>query len=257
MNPVPAPDPKKKLYGLIGKDISYSFSRSYFTEKFRNLGLNDYRYVNFDLQNMDQFKTVVAPQLDQIGGLNVTIPYKEEIIAYLDEVDEEALQIGAVNTIKVLRDGKLKGYNTDVYGFEASLSKVLSPKHQSALILGTGGASKAVAFVLKKLGLSYRFVSRKKSGKDVLTYADLEELTLQSHLVIVNCTPLGTFPEVERKPDLPYEQLGSDHLLFDLIYNPSKTAFLREGERKGAKILNGSEMLKQQADRAWAIWNSL
>lgn len=257
MNSIPAHDPKKKLYGLIGKGISYSFSRSYFTEKFRNLELNDYRYVNFDLQNLDQFKKVVASQLDQIGGLNVTIPYKEQIIPYLDEVDPEALQIGAVNTIKVLPAGKLKGYNTDVFGFQASLSKVLSPKHESALILGTGGASKAVAFVLEKLGLSYRYVSRKKSGKDVLAYADLDELTLQSHLVIVNCTPLGTFPEVEKKPDLPYEYLGPEHLFFDLIYNPAKTAFLREGEKRGAKILNGSEMLKQQADRAWVIWNSL
>jgi len=256
MNPPAAPDSKKKLFGLVGKDIAYSFSRSYFTEKFRDLGLNDYRYVNFDLQNLDQFKTIVAPQLDHIGGLNVTIPYKEEIIPYLDEVDPEALQIGAVNTIKILPTGKLKGFNTDAFGFEASLSKMLRPKHEAALILGTGGASKAVAFVLEKLGLSFRFVSRQKSGEEILTYADLDESTLRSHLLIVNCTPLGTFPEIDKKPDLPYEYLGSDHLLFDLIYNPAKTAFLREGEKKGAKILNGSQMLEKQADRAWAIWNS-
>ena len=256
MNSKPAPESEKNLFGLIGKDISYSFSRTYFTEKFRNLGLNDFRYVNFDLESIDQFNVMVAPQLDLIGGLNVTIPYKEKIIPYLDEIDHEALQIGAVNTIKVLPKGKLRGYNTDAYGFEASLSKALVSEHKSALILGTGGASKAVAFVLDKLGLSYRYVSRKKSGQDVLSYADLDKLTIQSHLVIVNCTPLGTYPDVDKKPNLPYIHLGSDHLLFDLIYNPAKTAFLQEGENRGAKILNGREMLEKQADRAWAIWNS-
>jgi len=257
MNIFSAPDSKKKLFGLIGKDIAYSFSRSYFTEKFRELELNEYRYVNFDLRNLDEFKSVVVPQLDQIGGLNVTIPYKEQIIPYLDEIDQEALQIGAVNTIKILPTGELKGFNTDAFGFEASLSKLLRPQQKSALILGTGGASKAVAFVLRKLGLSFRYVSRQKSGEEFLTYAELDESTLQSHQVIINCTPLGTFPEVDRKPALPYEFIGSDHLLFDLIYNPAKTAFLREGEKRGAKIVNGSEMLEKQADRAWAIWNSL
>ena len=256
MNSKPAPESEKNLFGLIGKDISYSFSRTYFTEKFRNLGLNDFSYVNFDLESIDHFNAIIAPRLDHIGGLNVTIPYKEQIIPYLDEIDQEALQIGAVNTIKVLPKGKLRGYNTDAYGFEASLSKSLVSKHKSALILGTGGASKAVAFVLDKLGLSYRYVSRKKSGQNVLSYAELDKLTIQSHLVIVNCTPLGTYPDVDRKPNLPYAHLGSDHLLFDLIYNPAKTAFLREGEKRGAKILNGREMLEKQADRAWAIWNS-
>jgi shikimate dehydrogenase len=252
----PSPESTRKLFGLIGKDISYSFSRTYFTEKFRNLGLNGFRYVNFDLRSIGEFNEVIAPQLDDIGGLNVTIPYKEQIIPFLDEVDQEALKIGAVNTIKILPDGRLRGYNTDVYGFEASLSRSLAPRHKAALVLGTGGASKAVAFVLDKLGLSYRFVSRNQNGQDVLSYADLDEMTIQNHLVIVNCTPLGTYPDVDKKPDLPYAHLGPDHLLFDLIYNPAKTAFLREGEKRGAKILNGSEMLEKQADRAWAIWNS-
>ena len=256
MSPESSPEQEKKLYGLIGKDISYSFSRSYFTDKFRELGLKDHRYVNFDLENIEQFETVVMPQLDDIGGMNVTIPYKEQIIPYLDEVDPEALKIGAVNTIKVLPGGKLAGFNTDAYGFEVSLSSVLRPIHKAALILGTGGASKAVAFVLDKLGLSYRYVSRKKSGENVLSYAELDDLTMRNHLLIINCTPLGTFPDVDKKPDLPYECLGSDHLLFDLIYNPAKTAFLREGEERGAKILNGSMMLAEQADRAWSIWNS-
>ncbi len=248
--------PVKRLYGLIGRNIDYSFSRGYFTEKFQRLGLSDYSYVNFDLQTIEEFKSKVIPELGRIGGLNVTIPYKEEIIPYLDEIDPEAREIGAVNTIKVLPGQKLKGFNTDVYGFEMSLSKVLSSTHTSALILGTGGASKAVAHALGKLGLSFQFVSRKKSGKDSLTYSELDEPTIKNHQVIVNCTPLGTFPDVEKKPDIPYAFLSPDHLLFDLIYNPAKTVFLLQGERRGAKILNGREMLEKQADRAWEIWNS-
>lgn len=245
-----------KLFGLIGRDISYSFSRSYFTEKFDNLGLDDFQYVNFDLETIDQFESVVLSKLSQIGGLNVTIPYKEEILQFLDEIDPEAQRIGAVNTIKILPGNKLKGFNTDVYGFENALSKQLDSRHDAALILGTGGASKAVAYVMTKLGLSYRFVSRSSSGGNFLLYGELDKQILEEHKVIVNCTPLGTFPDVEKKPDLPYQFLTSEHLLFDLIYNPEKTAFLLEGEAKGAKILNGSLMLKLQADRAWAIWNS-
>lgn len=246
----------KKLYGLIGRDISYSFSRRYFTEKFENLGLSDFEYVNFDLEKIDQFESVVRPKLSEIGGLNVTIPYKEEILQFLDEIDPEARQIGAVNTIKILPGNKLKGFNTDVYGFEKALSHKLDSSYSSALILGTGGASKAVAYVMSKLGLSYKYVSRSLSGGDSLLYGELDREILEEHKVIVNCTPLGTFPDVEKKPDVPYQFLTSEHLLFDLIYNPEKTAFLLEGEAKGAKILNGSLMLKLQADRAWAIWNS-
>ena len=246
----------KKLFGLIGRNISYSFSRGYFTEKFDHLGLNDFQYVNFDLEKIDQFESVVLPKLSEIGGLNVTIPYKEEILQFLDEIDPEAKQIGAVNTVKILPDNRLKGFNTDVYGFENALSEQLDSRHDAALILGTGGASKAVAYVMSKLGLSYKFVSRRSSGGNCLLYEELDKKLLEEHKVIVNCTPLGTFPDVEKKPDLPYQFLTSEHLLFDLIYNPEKTAFLLEGEAKGAKILNGSLMLKLQADRAWAIWNS-
>ncbi len=256
MSSQPKSTSERKLFGLIGRNISYSFSRAYFTEKFQLLGLEEHQYVNFDLQKLEEFKSIVAPKLDQIGGLNVTIPYKEGIFQYLDEVDSEAAQIGALNTIKVFPDGSLKGYNTDVYGFETSLSEALIPEHESALILGTGGASKAVAFVLEKLGLTYRFVTRKRTKPEQLVYRDLDRKTIENHKVIVNCTPLGTFPEVERKPDLPYEALESDHLLFDLIYNPDKTAFLLEGEKRGSKILNGREMLEKQADRAWDIWNN-
>ena len=246
----------KKLYGLIGRNISYSFSRSYFTEKFKSLGLDDHRYVNFDLARIEDMETEVLPRLDELGGLNVTIPYKEEVMQYLHELDPEAESIGAVNTIKVSREGSLKGFNTDAFGFESSLSKRLGVQHSSALILGTGGASKAVAYVLGKLGIKYRFVSRGSSSANSLNYDDLNEEVMATHKLIVNCTPLGTFPETEKKPDIPYELIGESHLLFDLIYNPEKTSFLIEGERRGAKILNGREMLERQADRAWEIWNS-
>ena len=186
----------KKLYGLIGRDISYSFSRRYFTEKFENLGLSDFEYVNFDLEKIDQFESVVRPKLSEIGGLNVTIPYKEEILEFLDEIDPEARQIGAVNTIKILPGNKIKGFNTDVYGFEKALSNKLDSSHSSALILGTGGASKAVAYVMSKLGLSYKYFSRSLSGGDSLLYGELDREILEEHKVFVNCTPLGTFPNV-------------------------------------------------------------
>jgi len=246
----------KRVFGLIGKNISYSFSRNYFNEKFRMLGLGDFTYENFDLDEIDELESVVIPRLDEIGGLNVTIPYKEKVIRYLDELDPEAESIGAVNTIKVLPDGRLRGYNTDAYGFEFSLTRHMGKEQKAGLILGTGGASKAVAFVFEKLGLPYLFVSRSSSGDDSLNYGQLNREIIENHKVIVNCTPLGTFPETDRKPEIPYDFIGPEHLLFDLIYNPSKTAFLLEGEHRGANILNGSEMLQKQADRAWEIWNS-
>ena len=246
----------KKVFGLIGKNIAYSFSRNYFNEKFKRLGLEDFTYENFDLNEIEELESVVIPRLDEIGGLNVTIPYKEKVISYLDELDPEAESIGAVNTIRVLPDGRLRGYNTDAYGFEFSLTRHMRKEHKAGLILGTGGASKAVAFVFEKLGLPYLFVSRSSSGGDSLNYDQLNKEVVENHKVIVNCTPLGTFPDTDRKPEIPYDFVGPEHLLFDLIYNPSKTAFLLEGEHRGAIILNGSEMLQKQADRAWEIWNS-
>jgi shikimate dehydrogenase len=246
----------KTVYGLIGRNISYSFSRTYFSEKFRRLGLEHCNYVNFDLEKIEDLESIVLPRLNEIGGLNVTIPYKEEVMKYLHDLDPEAKSIGAVNTIKVFADGKLKGYNTDAFGFESALGKLLGKQHRAALILGTGGASKAVAHVFGKRGIEYRFVSRGAYRENALKYSDLDEEVMKTHQVIVNCTPLGTFPDTERKPDIPYELIDSSHLLFDLIYNPEKTSFLLEGERRGAKILNGREMLERQADRAWEIWNS-
>ena len=244
---------QKKRFGLVGRNISYSFSRGYFTKKFENLGLKNHSYENFDLQEIGEFETLLKNNQD-IKGLNVTIPYKQEILPFLNEIEDTALEIGAVNTIRIA-EGKLYGYNTDVVGFRKSLEPHLKPHHKCALILGTGGASKAVAYVLDQLGISYKFVSR-KPGNVSLSYNDLDEESIAKHNVIVNCTPLGTHPDIESRPDIPYGFLEEGHLLFDLIYNPPKTAFLRAGEERGSSVLNGQNMLELQAEAAWHIWNS-
>jgi shikimate dehydrogenase len=214
--------------------------------------LNDHSYENFDLQEITELEQVLSQ--NQLKGLNVTIPYKEEVIPYLDEMDAQAAKIGAVNTIKFTKQG-LKGFNTDAHGFKKSLEPFLKPHHTKALILGTGGASKAVRFVLDELGIANTFVSRtKKEGQ--LTYEELDQNILEECTLIINCTPLGTHPNVENKPDLPYQFIGNDHLLYDLIYNPEKTTFLALGEANGAAICNGSKMLQYQAEKAWEIWNT-
>jgi len=243
----------KVRFGLIGKNIDYSFSRAYFTQKFKRLNLDNYVYENFDFQHIDEFAMVLKNEKD-IKGFNVTIPYKQEVIKFLLEVDPKATAIGAVNTIKLTKKG-LIGYNTDYYGFQKSIEPFLKEQHKNALILGTGGASKAVAFVFKELGIPFKFVSRNPTETQ-LHYTDLHQETIENYTVIVNCTPLGTFPSIENKPALPYQFIGKDHLLFDLIYNPKKTAFLREGESRGARIENGHQMLELQAEKAWEIWNS-
>ena len=246
----------EKRFGLLGKNISYSFSKKYFTEKFYTLGLHHYEYVNYDLDKIEDFNRKVLNDLSFLGGLNVTIPYKQSIMEYLDEIDQEAMSIGAVNTIKILDDNRLKGYNTDAYGFETSLTSCWRGNERGALILGTGGASKAIAHVCKKLGISFLFVSRSKTSEGMINYKDLSKDVLMEHEMIINCSPIGTFPEVEAKPDIPYEFLTDRHLLFDLIYNPKRTAFLKMGEKAGAIVSNGESMLKHQADRSWEIWNS-
>lgn len=246
----------EKRFGLLGKNIAYSFSRKYFTEKFDALGLDQYEYVNYDLEKIENFSKDVLKDISFLGGVNVTIPYKQSIIKYLDSIDEEANKIGAVNTIKILPDNSLKGYNTDAYGFETSLRSCWRGNEQGALILGTGGASKAIAHVLEKLGVSFLFVSRSKSSKNMITYQEVNKEVLESHQMIINCSPLGTFPAIDAKPDLPYEFLTDRHLLYDLIYNPEQTAFLKMGEKAGAIISNGKSMLKHQAERSWEIWNS-
>lgn len=239
-------------FGLLGKNIDYSFSRTYFTEKFKREKL-EHSYENFDIDSIGAFPEILSKN-NSLKGLNVTIPYKEEIIQFLDELDTEAKNIGAVNTIKFTSNG-LKGYNTDHFGFKKSLEEFLPVSQKTALILGTGGASKAVAYALKNMGFTYRFVSRNpKAGE--LSYSDLNRGIISNYFLIVNSTPLGTYPKVDNYPDLAYEYLSQDHLLFDLIYNPKETEFLRRGKNYGARTVNGYDMLKYQAEKAWEIWNS-
>lgn len=243
-------------FGLLGKNISYSFSKNYFTKKFIELDLDNYSYVNFDIPSMDEFPSILNNQIENLKGINVTIPYKEEIFKYLDEVDSDAAKIGAVNTIKIIENSKLKGYNTDVYGFEQSIKPLIQNYLQEALILGTGGASKAVAFVLDKLQIPYNFVSRNPQNEKTISYKMIDKEILHKCKLIINCTPLGTFPNVDSLPDLPYHLLSKQHVLYDLIYNPKVTAFLKKGKELGAKIKNGEDMLMLQADKSWEIWNS-
>ncbi|MBT8288980.1 MAG: shikimate dehydrogenase [Bacteroidia bacterium] len=238
-------------FGLVGRHIEYSFSRHFFNEKFKNEGL-PYYYQNFDLEDLSGFRAVLEQNSD-LKGLNVTIPYKESIIPYMDRLSKTAKRIGAVNTIKFTKKGNLKGYNTDAFGFKNSLKPLLSKHHQSALILGTGGASKAIVYVLIKLGLSFNYVSRSKRDNG-FTYDELTAEIIKTHQIIINCTPLGTFPNVDECPNLPYEHLDTRHLLFDLIYNPSMTEFMNRGASQGAQVSNGKKMLELQAEKAWSIW---
>ncbi len=243
---------KQFKFGLVGKDISYSFSRGYFAKKFKRLGLDTHSYINFDLVEIEAFEKLL-PDNPNIKGMNVTIPYKEAVIPYLNKLDSKAERIGAVNTIKVTKDG-LIGYNTDYYGFQKSIEPFIKKHHNKALILGTGGASKAIAFVFEELNISYKFVSRKPDTSQI-SYQDLNQAIFKEYTILVNSTPLGTHPNVDQKPNIPYKYLNETHLLFDLIYNPEKTAFLLEGQTRGTAICNGSRMLELQAEKAWEIWN--
>ncbi len=245
----------KQLFGLVGRDIEYSFSRNYFQNKFEALQLIDCKYVNFDLESIDVFRETISANRPILKGLNVTIPYKEAVIPFLDQLDSEAQQIGAVNTISIKPSGKLVGYNTDVYGFEQALRPMLNQTVKRALILGTGGASKAVAFVLHKLNIEFYFVSRSSKNAQTLAYSDIDKSLIENHALIVNCTPLGTHPNIEECPDLPYEFLNNNHILFDLIYNPTLTTFLSKGKAVGAQYSNGYKMLEFQAEKSWDIWN--
>jgi shikimate dehydrogenase len=242
-------------FGLIGRQISYSFSKQYFTNKFENEDLNC-SYHNFDLKDIIEFPNILSTH-PKLKGLNVTIPFKEEIIPFLDKLSKNAQKIGAVNSIKIEKNGILKGYNTDFYCFKKSLQPHLKPHHKKALILGTGGASKAVAFALEQLEIPYSFVSRHYTDRVNFIYDNLNEQIIASHQIIINCTPLGTYPNIDVCPDIPYEFIGNQHLLFDLIYNPSETRFLQRGKLQGAQILNGLQMLEFQAEKAWSIWNNL
>jgi shikimate dehydrogenase len=246
----------EKVFGLIGATVSHSFSKAYFDEKFFREGLRDYHYELFPLGNIKEIESLLK-DTKGLSGLNVTIPYKEQILPYLDEVDGFAKKIGAVNVIRI-RDGKLEGFNTDSDAFHETLQKWLpKDKTYKALILGTGGSSKAVQEALKKLKIDFKLVSRDKR-KGVITYDDLEtdpKLLTSSNLVI-NTTPLGMSPNTETMPPIDYEKLGPDHYVYDLIYNPARTMFLQKAEMRGATIKNGLEMLHVQAEKSWMIWNN-
>ncbi|ALU26754.1 shikimate dehydrogenase [Myroides odoratimimus] len=242
-----------KRYGLIGKNIDYSFSRTYFAEKFEKLKDRKSIYVNFDLQNINEFSKILEDHKDT-KGLNVTIPYKQSIIPYLDSLSKKAIAIGAVNTIQINKKGQLKGYNTDWYGFYHSLKPMLKFHHKRALILGTGGASKAIEYALKKLGIKYTFVSRTKEEYN-LTYSELTEEVMNHYTIIINTTPVGTFPNIDQMPEVPVHLLSKRHIVYDLIYNPEETTLMKEAKVYGAKVKNGYEMLVLQAEKAYKIWN--
>lgn len=245
-----------KLYGLIGYPLSHSFSKGYFAKKFEKEGITDCFYDNFPLENIDLFPQLLVANPNFVG-LNVTIPYKQQVIPFLDELDESAAAIGAVNTIK-FQDGKLIGFNTDVYGFEQSLLPIINKKYSKkeqlkSLVLGTGGAAKAIFYILKKNNLNPIYVSR-TSKPNQFTYSDLDENIIEKYQIIINTTPLGMSPKVDTCPDLPYELLTENHVLYDLVYNPEVTLFLQKGLEQGATIKNGLEMLHLQAEKAWEIW---
>ena len=246
------------LYGLIGYPLSHSFSQGYFTEKFAKEGYAGYSYINFPITDIGELPNLLEQQPD-LRGFNVTIPYKEKIIPYIDEMDTTAVKAGAVNTVRVIRNGRdiyLKGYNTDVYGFSRSLEDWFTALDtalpRKALILGSGGASKAVACALHCLNITASVVSRKK-GK---TYDRLDAAEIAAHPLIVNTTPLGMFPNIDECPDIPYQYLTEKHYLYDLVYNPEVTMFMRKGLEKGAAVHNGRQMLHLQADKAWEIWSA-
>ena len=248
-----------KTFGLIGHRLGYSFSRNFFTRKFIKENLDDHEYVNFELDSIDEFSGIFDHDKN-ICGLNCTIPYKQQIMQFLDEIDTEAEQIGAVNTVKITyRNGKrfLKGFNTDIYGFENSLRPMLEEKHKKALILGTGGASKAIKHILNKLQIGFVSATiEEQIFEKEIRYSQINEQLLKEYLIIIHATPLGTFPNVDVCPDIPYHHITSDHVCFDLVYNPEETLFLKKAKEQGAKTKNGLEMLHLQAIKAWEIWNS-
>jgi shikimate dehydrogenase len=243
----------RRQFGLLGKNISYSFSKKYFTDKFVLGNLIDCSYENFDLQTIDEFPSIISNN-SELKGLNVTIPYKESVIPYLDKLSKNASLIGAVNVIRVTKKGTLKGYNSDYYGFMKSLEPLLQPHHKKALILGTGGAAKAISFALDQLGILYTFVTREEK-EGMIDYSRLNATTFDNHQIIINCTPIGTIPNTKEFPPIPYNYFTSSHIAYDLIYNPEETQFLKKAKKKGAITKNGYEMLVLQAEKAWKIWN--
>jgi len=245
-----------KQYGLIGFPLSHSFSKRFFTQYFTDHSI-DAEYLNFEISDISMLPAILKEHPNLVG-FNVTIPYKEAVIPYLDSCDAKAAAIKAVNTVKIERKGgeiSLKGFNTDLIGFRNSILPLLKPHHKKALVLGTGGASKAIVATLNDLSISTQLVSREAKAGISISYSQLTEALMQEYSVVVNTTPLGTYPKTENFPDIPYEYLTDKHLLFDLVYNPAVTQFLQKGADHGAATRNGSDMLELQALAAWAIWN--
>ncbi|MCU0325201.1 MAG: shikimate dehydrogenase [Spirosomaceae bacterium] len=258
------------LFGLIGYPLTHSFSKGYFTEKFQNLGIADtHGYEKFEMQNIEDFSELIQNNPD-LRGLNVTIPHKQNVIGFLDEIEDSAKKIGAVNVVKVLPDNRLKGYNSDYYGFKNSLeewfvtpdrdlpSDVLNPVRglsAKALVLGDGGAARAIKVALEDLGIEFKVVARRRITDETILFEELTEEIIKTHQLIINTTPLGTFPKVEECPEIPYQFLTENHYLYDLIYNPAETLFMKKGLEKGAKAMNGLRMLHLQAEKSWEIWN--
>lgn len=248
---------EKAIYGLIGFPLTHSFSKNYFNQKFESENINA-EYINFEIPDISFFADILI-KVNNIKGCNVTIPYKEQVIPYLDELDDAAAEVGAVNVIKFVEDFdevKLIGYNSDVIGFSDSIEPLIGTNDMYALILGTGGASKAVAYALKELGISVTFVSRSKKGNNCITYDDLDASIMKKNTIIVNTTPLGMYPNVENAPNIPYNLLNESHLCYDLIYNPDETKFMKLAKKQRARVKNGLEMLLLQAFASWNIWNS-
>lgn len=243
-----------KRYGLIGFPLGHSFSKKYFSEKFAQEGIEDCVFELFPIESIEEFPALLKRYPD-LKGLSVTIPYKQSVYTYLDKINIPA-GINACNSIKI-EDGICTGYNTDYIGFEEGFKGPLQARHKKALVLGNGGATEAVAYVLNKLNIGFKIVSRQLHGNSSLTYEDIDEQIIREYTVIINCTPLGTFPQTGTCPDIPYQYISTDHYLFDLVYNPPKTLFLQKGEERGAAIKNGYDMLAIQAEASWKIWNGL
>ena len=242
------------VYGLIGYPLGHSFSKQYFTEKFEKEGINDSLFESFPISSIDEFPSLLKNN-PLLKGLSVTIPYKEQVLQFVDELSDEVIAIGATNSIKI-NEGKLTAYNTDIAGFEISFGKLLKPHHTTALVLGTGGASKAVQYVLKKLAIRFLVVTRNKGGRHpFITYPDIDAAMMNEYSIIINCSPVGMYPNENEAPAIPYQFLSVSHYLYDLVYKPAETLFLKNGKERGATVQNGYEMLLLQAEESWRIWN--